>query len=59
MICGERQVTVIDDILTNNDNIIKSSILVTDISDHFPSTFSTNIDRANINTSGNGKRVTH
>ena len=45
--------------LQNNDNIIKSSILVTDISDHFPTTLSTNIDLANSNTSGNGKRVTY
>ena len=32
----ETTATIIDIILTNNRNIIKSSILVTDISDHFP-----------------------
>ena len=42
--------TIIDNIQTNSENIIKSSILVTDISDHFPTTLSTNLDFVNIST---------
>ena len=49
--------TIIDNILTNSENIIKSSILVTDISDHFPTTLSTNLDF--VNTSSNVKRVAY
>ena len=51
----ESTATIIDNILTNTENIIKSSILVTDISDHFPTTLSTNIECAT--TSVNAKRV--
>ena len=36
--------TIIDNILTNNEYVIKSSIIVTDISDHFPTTLSTNLE---------------
>ena len=51
----ESTATIIDNILTNTENIIKSSILVTNISDHFPTTLSTNIECAT--TSVNAKRV--
>ena len=51
----ESTATIIDNILTNSENIIKSSILVTDISDHFPTTLSTYIECAT--TSVNSKRV--
>ena len=51
----ESTATIIDNILTNTENIIKSSILVTDISDHFPTTLSTNTECAT--TSVNAKRV--
>ena len=36
--------TCIDNILTNNENIIKSTILVNDTSDHMPTILSTNLD---------------
>ena len=36
--------TCIDNILTNNDNIIQSTILVNDTSDHMPTILSTNLD---------------
>lgn len=36
--------TCIDNILTNNQNIVQSTILVTDGSDHFITTLSANID---------------
>ena len=32
----ETTATIIDNILTNDENVIKSSILVTDITDHMP-----------------------
>ena len=47
--------SIIDNILTSSENIIKSSILVTDISDHFPTTLSINLDCVNI--SGDVKSV--
>ena len=63
----ETTATIIDTILKNNENkikssnqiIIKSSTLVIDINDYFPTTLSTNIDHVYSNISGNGKRVTH
>ena len=36
--------TCIDNILTNNENLIQTTILVTDISDHFPTILSSNLD---------------
>ena len=36
--------TCIDNILTNNENIIKSTILVNDKSDHMPTILSSNLD---------------
>ena len=36
--------TVIDNILTNNEEIIQSSIIVTDVSDHFPTVLTIDID---------------
>ena len=39
--------TCIDNILTNNQDVIQTSILVTDISDHFPTILSTNLDIVN------------
>jgi len=40
----ETSATIIDNIYTNNENILKSTILVTDISDHLPTVLSTNLD---------------
>ena len=39
--------TCIDNILTNNENIIQSTILVNDTSDHMPTILSTNLDFIN------------
>jgi len=36
--------TLIDNILTNNENILHSAILLTDVSDHLPTILSTNLD---------------
>jgi len=46
----ETTATIIDNILTNNLNIVQSSILVTDISDHLPTVLSTNLDGNNLTT---------
>ena len=40
-------VTCIDNILTNNENIIQTTILVNDTSDHMPTILSTNLDFIN------------
>ena len=40
----ETSATIIDNILTNNEYIIQSTILVTGISDHLPTILSTNLD---------------
>ena len=40
----ETSATIIDNILINNEYIIQSTILVTDISDHLPTILSTNLD---------------
>ena len=39
--------TCIDNIITNNENIAQSTILVNDISDHMPTILSTNLDMDN------------
>ena len=39
--------TCIDNILTNNENIIQTTILVNDTSDHMPIILSTNLDFIN------------
>ena len=44
----ETTATIIDNILTNDDNIIKSSILVTDITDHLPTVLETRGNLTNI-----------
>ena len=36
--------TCIDNILTNNEDIIQSTILISDITDHFPTILSSNLD---------------
>jgi hypothetical protein len=36
--------TIIDNILTNNENIVSSTIVVTDTSDHMPTVLSTNLN---------------
>ncbi len=48
---NETTATIIDNILTNDENIIKSSILVTDITDHMPTvlTTSNNLKNKHIN----------
>ena len=40
----ETTATIIDNILTNDDNLIKSTILVTALTDHLPTILSSNID---------------
>ena len=39
----ETTATIIDNILTNDEEIIRSNVIVTDISDHLPTTLSTNV----------------
>ena len=36
--------TCIDNILTNNEDIIQSTILLTDLTDHFPTILSSNVN---------------
>jgi hypothetical protein len=43
----ETTATIIDNILTNNLNVIKSSIIVTDLSDHLPTILSTDVNVTN------------
>ena len=53
----ETTATIIDNILTNDENVIKSSILVTDITDHMPTVLTT---RNNLtNHSGSTKKITY
>jgi hypothetical protein len=40
----ESTATIIDNILTNNENIVSSTIVVTDTSDHMPTVLSTNLN---------------
>jgi len=40
----ESTATIIDNILTNDENIIESTILITDITDHLPTILTTNLD---------------
>jgi hypothetical protein len=47
--------TIIDNILTNEYKSIKSAILITDISDHLPTIFSSNYSEKSVNT--NKKKI--
>ena len=40
----EHTATIIDNILTNTDNIVESAIIVTDITDHMPTVLVSNIN---------------
>ena len=47
----------IDNILTNDENVIKSAIIVTDITGHFPTVLTTHNNLSN--SSGSAKKVTY
>ncbi len=53
----ESSATIIDNILTNNLDIDKSSILITDVSDHLPTVLTTKLDMTS--NSANIKKVTY
>ena len=53
----ETTATIIDNILTNDENVIKSAIIVTDITDHFPTVLTTRNTLSN--SFGSTKKVTY
>ena len=53
----ETTATLIDNILTNNDEIVQSTIVVSDITDHMPTILSTNLDLVTSNVNDNAEKV--
>ena len=52
----EKSATIIDNILTNSDNEIRTRILVTDITDHFPTILMTKSNRKNVTKDSNNEK---
>ena len=55
----ETTATLIDNILTNNEQIVQSTIVVSDITDHMPTILSINLDFVNSNVNGYSKKVSY
>ena len=53
----ETTATFIDNIVTNNQQIVQPTIEVSDITDHMPTLLSVNLDLVNSNVNGYAEKV--
>ena len=55
----ETTATLIDNILTNNEQIVQSTIVVSDITDHMPTILSINLNFVNSNVTDYSKKASY